>query len=73
MVPPADDQNPLGCRWIYKEKLNTDGTLLKLKARLVAKGNEQEEGVEFIGTFSLVDRTATIQTVLHVPAVTKGW
>ena len=46
---------------------------MKLKARLVAKGNEQEEGVEFIGTFSLVDRTATIQTVLHVPAVTKGW
>ena len=38
----------------------------------MARGNEQEEGVDFLETFSLVVRTATIRTVLHV-AVTKKW
>ena len=44
LVPPEDDQDPLGCRWVHKVKRNTDGTVMKLKSRLVAKGNEQEEG-----------------------------
>lgn len=72
LVPPEDGQNPLGCQWIYKIKLNADGTVLKLRSRLVARGNEQEEGVDFLETFSPVIRTATIRTVLHV-AVTKSW
>lgn len=72
LVPPEEWQTPLGCRWVYKIKLNTDGTVLKFRARLVAKGNEQEEGIDFLETFSPVIRTATIRTVLHV-AVTKSW
>lgn len=44
----------------------------KLKSRLVARGNEQEEGLDYIETFSSVVRSATIRTVLHV-AVTKKW
>lgn len=72
LVPPAPDQDPLGCRWVYKTKLNADGTVRTLRARLVAKGNEQEEGVDYIETFSPVVRTATIRTGLHV-AVTKKW
>ena len=72
LVPPEEGQNPIDCGWIYKEKLNADETLLKLRARLVARGNQQEEGIDFLETFSLVVRTATIRTVLHV-AITKGW
>ena len=72
LVPPADNQNPLGSRWVHKKKLNADGTVLKLKSRLVAKGNEQEEGIDYIETFSPVVRSATIRTILHI-AVTKRW
>lgn len=46
--------------------------MLKLRSRLVAKGNEQDEGVDYLETFSPVVRTATIRTILHV-AVTKDW
>lgn len=72
LVPPSPEQNPLGSQWVHKEKLNADGTHLKLRSRLVACGNEQEEGVDFVETFSPVVRTATIRTVLHV-AVSKKW
>ena len=72
LVPPEEGQNPVDCGWIYNSKLNADGTVLKLRARLVARGNQQEEGYDYIETFSPVVRTTTIRTVLHV-AVTKGW
>ena len=62
----------VSCGWIFKVKLNTDGSLGKLRSRLVARGNEQEEGIEYIETFSPVVRTVTIRTVLHV-AVSKKW
>lgn len=72
LVPREEGQDPIDCGWVFKEKLNADGTPLKLRARLVARGNQQEEGVDFLETFSPVVRTATIRTILHV-AVTKGW
>lgn len=72
LVPPSPEQKLLSNGWIYKQKSNAGGTHLNLRARLVAHGNEQEEGIDFIETFSPVVRTATIRTVLHV-AVTKSW
>lgn len=72
LVPPEEGQNPVSCGWVHKTKLDAFGTLLKLRSRLVARGNEQEEGIDFLETFSPVVRTATIRTVLHVD-VTKKW
>lgn len=72
LVPPEADIHPLGCKWVFRTKLQSNGTLDKLKARLVAKGYEQEEGVDFVETYSLVVRTATVRTVLHT-AVTQKW
>jgi hypothetical protein len=32
---------PIGCKWIYKPKFKSDGSIDKYKARLVAKGYSQ--------------------------------
>ncbi|KAG7594152.1 Reverse transcriptase RNA-dependent DNA polymerase [Arabidopsis thaliana x Arabidopsis arenosa] len=69
LVPYQPDMNILGCRWVFRTKLNADGTLDKLRARLVAKGYDQEEGVDFLETFSPVVRTATVRLVLHAATV----
>lgn len=38
MVPPEDNIVPLGCKWVFRTKLHSYGTLDKLKGRLVSKG-----------------------------------
>lgn len=72
LVPRKPEMHVLGCRWIHTVKLKADGTPDKLKSRLVARGFEQEEGIDFIETYSPVVRTSTIRVVLNV-AVAKEW
>ena len=36
--PLPDGKRPIGCRWIYKVKHKSDGSIERYKARLVAKG-----------------------------------
>lgn len=64
--------NILTSRLVFTVKFRPDGTVECLKARLVARGNEQEEGLDYLETFSHVVRTATIRLVLQV-AIAKGW
>ena len=64
--------NVVGCKWVYKAKLNLDGSLERLKARLVAKGFNQVDGVDFSETFSPVVKLASIRLSLTI-AIVKGW
>lgn len=72
LLPRTTSMNVIGCRWIFKTKLNSDGSLERLKARLVANGYNQREGIDFTETFSPVIKPTTIQTILTVSTV-KGW
>lgn len=50
----------LGSQWVHRIKLNADGTFSKLRSRVVAKGNEQEEGVDYLETYSHGDLQETV-------------
>ena len=52
---------PVGCKWIFKKKLQTDGTVDKFKARLVTKGFFQQKGIDFFDTYSSVARISYIK------------
>ena len=54
----------IDCKWIFKVKKGSDGSVQRYKARLVAKGFAQKYGVDYDETFAPVVRYSSIQTLL---------
>ncbi|CAM8989726.1 unnamed protein product [Rhodiola kirilowii] len=72
LIPRPSGANVVGCKWVYRIKRKSDGSIDRYKARLVAKGFNQEAGVDYFDTFSPVVKPTTIRVVLSL-AVTNGW
>lgn len=60
LVDRPPQSNIVTGKWVFKHKLNPDGTLERYKARWVVRGFTQRAGVDFGETFTPVVKPATI-------------
>jgi hypothetical protein len=61
---PKDCHNVIGTKWIFKNKKDANGIVIRNKARLVAQGFSQVEGTDFGETFAPVARLESIRILL---------
>ncbi|CAA7051375.1 unnamed protein product [Microthlaspi erraticum] len=67
IVPLPEGHKAVGCKWVFKTKLNCNGNVERYKARLVAKGFNQKEGIDY-ETFSPVSRKDSLRIILALVA-----
>jgi hypothetical protein len=72
LVEPPHDVNVIGTKWVFKNKQEEDGEVVRNKARLVAQGFSQVEDLDFGKNFALVARLEAIKILLAF-AASKGF
>ncbi|KAI5327616.1 hypothetical protein L3X38_027012 [Prunus dulcis] len=72
LVDRPTEKLVIGVKWVYKTKINLDGSVQKNKERLVAKGYAQKPGLDYNETYALIARLDTIRTLIALGAQ-KDW
>jgi hypothetical protein len=66
LVLKPSDHNIIGTKWIFKNKSDEYGMVIRNKARLVAQRYTQIEGVDFDKTFAPAARLESIRILLSL-------
>ena len=61
----------VGCKWIYKIKTHSDGSIEHYKTRFVAKGFTQEYEIDYEETFTSAARISFVRALLAVAVANK--
>jgi hypothetical protein len=64
LEPPSKIKNIIDTKWVFRNKEDEHGVVVRNKARLVAKGYSQVEGLDFGETFAPVARLEVIRLLL---------
>ncbi|KAL8099667.1 hypothetical protein AgCh_032070 [Apium graveolens] len=71
LVPPPQDAKIIGTRWVFKNKKDEDGNIIRNKARLVAQGYNQQKGIDYDETYAPVARLEAIRILIAFAARKK--
>lgn len=68
LVKLPKGKKPIGCKWIFKTKRDSKGSIERYKARLVTKGVTQKEGIDYKETFSPVSLKDSLRIMMELVA-----
>ncbi|GJY33039.1 retrovirus-related pol polyprotein from transposon TNT 1-94 [Tanacetum coccineum] len=68
LVPLPDNIKALTLKWLFKNKVDEENTVIRNKTRLVVRGYRQEEGIDFEESFALFARMEAIRIFLAYDA-----
>ena len=58
--------------WVFKVKMNSDGSVERFKGRIVAKGYSQRPGIDFTDTFAHTLHPATLRFIIAMVTI-EDW
>ena len=71
LVPLPPNKKAVGCKWIFKIKFKSDGSVIRYKVRLVVKGYTQQKDLDYTKTFSPISKMVTVKLFLAL-AIVQG-
>ena len=66
LVPRPKNRSVVGTKWVFRNKTDAGGIVIRNKARLVAKGYSQQEGIDYDENFAPVARLEAVRYVVFV-------
>ena len=69
LVDLPKGSKPIGCKWVFRRKYDTNHNVHSFKARLVAKGYKQKEGMDYFDTYAPVARITSIRVLFALASI----
>jgi hypothetical protein len=66
-LPP--EYKAIGCKWVYKTKLDSKGNIVKHKARLVVQGCSQMPSIDFDETYAPMMRSELLRAMAAIAMI----
>lgn len=64
LVPAPPNQSIIETKWVFKNKHDEVGNVVRNKARLIAQGYNQQEGIDYEKTFAHITRLESMRMLL---------
>ncbi|KAL0537256.1 hypothetical protein IC582_026232 [Cucumis melo] len=61
--------NPIRCKWIFKRKTKSNGSIERYKTILVVVGYTQKQGIDYFDTYSPITKITTIRALIALAAI----
>ncbi|GKV39616.1 hypothetical protein SLEP1_g47363 [Rubroshorea leprosula] len=68
LTSSPQEKNAIGFKWVFRTKMNLDGSIYKHKARLVVTGYAQHVGFDYGDAFAPVARHDTVNMLIALSA-----